>query len=317
MLITIGYHILHIFYPLFYSSFQNKIVNLCPTKNMGLMKQQVYNLKEFAARHHLESIFGAYAAYIYIDDLFEKNFIEMAQERTLFTKLMLVNKGSIKMGVLQHGIETEDSDRILSASELLVVSPKHIVSFSDMSQDFEAEIIFVDEEIAADVVYQLSDDKQKSALDIFHMIRDIVRHQHINKVEMIQSMVNVLKLLVSELPYENVTITRDLKHKKDVYEIFLHLLYRHFRTERQIRFYADKLNVSAPYLSRMIKDISGTTVNDHIASLLYKEICNLLHQTDMSMGEIATYLNFSNQSAMTNFFKIRAGMTPLAYRNQL
>lgn len=317
MLITIGYHILHIFYPLFYSSFQNKIVNLCPTKNMGLMKQQVYNLKEFAARHHLESIFGAYAAYIYIDDLFEKNFIEMAQERTLFTKLMLVNKGSIKMGVLQHGIETEDSDRILSASELLVVSPKHIVSFSDMSQDFEAEIIFVDEEIAADVVYQLSDDKQKSALDIFHMIRDIVRHQHINKVEMIQSMVNVLKLLVSELPYENVIITRDLKHKKDVYEIFLHLLYRHFRTERQIRFYADKLNVSTPYLSRMIKDISGTTVNDHIASLLYKEICNLLHQTDMSMGEISTYLNFSDQSAMTNFFKIRAGMTPLAYRNQL
>lgn len=317
MLITIGYHILHIFYPLLYSSFQNKIVNLCPTKNMGLMKQQVYNLKEFAARHHLESIFGAYAAYIYIDDLFEKNFIEMAQERTLFTKLMLVNKGSIKMGVLQHGIETEDSDRILSASELLVVSPKHIVSFSDMSQDFEAEIIFVDEEIAADVVYQLSDDKQKSALDIFHMIRDIVRHQHINKVEMIQSMVNVLKLLVSELPYENVIITRDLKHKKDVYEIFLHLLYRHFRTERQIRFYADKLNVSTPYLSRMIKDISGTTVNDHIASLLYKEICNLLHQTDMSMGEISTYLNFSDQSAMTNFFKIRAGMTPLAYRNQL
>lgn len=265
----------------------------------------------------LKAYLGLMPHIFYIDDLFEKNFIEMAQERTLFTKLMLVNKGSIKMGVLQHGIETEDSDRILSASELLVVSPKHIVSFSDMSQDFEAEVIFVDEEIAADVVYQLSDDKQKSTLDIFHMIRDIVRHQHINKVEMIQSMVNVLKLLVSELPYENVTITRDLKHKKDVYEIFLHLLYRHFRTERQIRFYADKLNVSAPYLSRMIKDISGTTVNDHIASLLYKEICNLLQQTDMSMGEISTYLNFSDQSAMTNFFKIRAGMTPLAYRNQL
>lgn len=317
LLITFGYQVLHIFYPFFYCSFQNKIVNLCLTKNMGLMKQQVYNLKEFAARHHLESIFGAYAAHIHIDDLCEKDFIEMALERTLFTKLMLVNRGSIRMGILQHGVETEKSDRMLSASELLVVSPKHIVTFSDMSDDFEAEIIFVDEEIAADVVYQLSDDKLKSALDIFHMIGDIVRHQHINKVEMIQSMVNVLKLLVSELPYENVTITRDLKHKKDVYEIFLHLLYRHFRTERQIRFYADKLNVSAPYLSRMIKDISGTTVNDHIASLLYKEICNLLHQTDMSMGEISTYLNFSNQSAMTNFFKIRAGMTPLAYRNQL
>ena len=49
------------------------------------MKQQVYNLKEFAARHHLESIFGAYAAHIYIDDLCENEFKEMALERTLFT----------------------------------------------------------------------------------------------------------------------------------------------------------------------------------------------------------------------------------------
>ena len=44
-----------------------------------MKQQQVYNLKEFAARHHLESIFGAYAAHIYIDDLCEKDFIEMAQ----------------------------------------------------------------------------------------------------------------------------------------------------------------------------------------------------------------------------------------------
>lgn len=280
------------------------------------MKQQVYNLKEFAAQHHLESIFGAYAAHIYIDDLCENELKEMALERTLFTKLVLVTKGNIKMQVLQQGAETDVPERMLIPSELLVISPKHVIAFSDMSADFEAEAILVDEEISADVVYQLSADKQKAALDIFHMIRDIVRHQHIYKVEMIQSMVNVLKLLVSELPYENVSVTRDLRHKKEVYEIFLHLLYRHFRTERQIRFYADKLNVSSPYLSRMIKEISGTTVNDHITSLLYKEICNLLKQSDMTMREIVDYLHFSDQSAMSNFFKLRSGMSPLAYRNQ-
>lgn len=73
---------------------------------------------------------------------------------------------------------------------------------------------FVDEEISNDLVYHLSDDKLKAALDIIHMIRDIVRHQHIYKVEMIQSMVNVLKLLVSELPYDSLLSTRDLRHKR-------------------------------------------------------------------------------------------------------
>ena len=166
---------------------------------------------------------------------------------------------------------------------MLVVSPKHVYKFTEISEDLEVECVFVDEEISNDLVYHLSDDKLKAALDIFHMIRDIVRHQHIYKVEMIQSMVNVLKLLVSELPYDSLLSTRDLRHKKNVYEIFLHLLYRNFKSERQIRFYADKLNVSSAYLSRMVKEISGTTVNDHITSLLYKEICNLLKQSDMTM----------------------------------
>ena len=57
-------------------------------------------------------------------------------------------------------------------------------------------------------------------------------------------------------------------------------------------------------------------LRQHSNPLLYKEICNLLKQSDMTMGEIADYLHFNDQSALTNFFKTRAGMTPLAYRNQ-
>ena len=133
---------------------------------------------------------------------------------------------------------------------------------------------------------------------------------------MIRSMFNVLKLIIEELPYEQCSVSRDLGHKKEVYEIFLHHLYRNYRKERQIRFYADKLNVSTAYMSRLVKEISGSTVNEHVTSLVYKEICNLLKQTDMTMGEIADHLSFSDQSAMTNFFKQRSGMTPLAYRNK-
>ena len=268
-----------------------------------MKQQQVYNLKEFAAKYQLKDIFGAYAAHIHTDVLTGSVLRDMASERTLFYKILLVKSGSVKF-------------EVVLGSDLLVVSPKHVYKFTEISEDFEAECVFVDEEISNDLVYHLSDDKLKAALDIIHMIRDIVRHQHIYKVEMIQSMVNVLKLLVSELPYDSLLSTRDLRHKKNVYEIFLHLLYRNFKSERQIRFYADKLNVSSAYLSRMVKEISGTTVNDHITSLLYKEICNLLKQSDMTMGEIADYLHFNDQSALTNFFKTRAGMTPLSYRNQ-
>lgn len=63
-----------------------------------MKQQQVYNLKEFAARHHLESIFGAYAAHIYIDDLCEKDFIEMAQERHLVHETRVGDQGKNQNG---------------------------------------------------------------------------------------------------------------------------------------------------------------------------------------------------------------------------
>ena len=243
-------------------------------------QQKVYNLEEFATKYHIKDIYGAYAAYFSVS-----GFNSMVKERTLFTKILLVKQGSCRM-LLQQTIGDEQSIQLAE-------------TFADHATR-----------------YQLTYEKDKSITDTFHFIRDIVRRQHINKVEMIRSMFNVLKLIIEELPYEDCSVTHDLGHKKQVYEIFLHHLYRNFRKERQIRFYADKLNVSPAYLSRLVKEISGSTINEHATSLVYKEICNLLTQTDMSMGEIAAYLNFSDQSAMTNFFKQRSGMSPLAYRNK-
>ena len=241
----------------------------------------------------------------------DRGFDKMVRERTLFTKLMITLQGNCQMQL------NDQSAISLKPGDILIMTDKETASICQMSQDFEAECILVDEQFAEKVtLFHLTDDKLKSVTDIFHFVRDIVRHQHINKVEMIKSMFNVLKLIIDELPYEQCSATHDLGHKKEVYEIFLHHLYRNFRKERQIRFYADKLNVSTAYLSRLVKEISGSTVNDHVTSLVYKETCNLLKQSDMTMGEIADSLSFSDQSAMSNFFKQRSGMSPLAYRNQ-
>ena len=279
-----------------------------------MMKQQtVYNLEDFATKYHLDDIFGAYAAHfsVTIDD--GGDFIEMVEKRTLFTKLLLVKQGSCKILLNEKGAESIE----LKSSELLIVPVKDTAKLQTISGDFEAECVLIDESFTTQATrYHLSIDKYKSIIDIFHFIRDIVRHQHINKIEMINGMFNVLRLIIEELPYETCILPHDLRHKKEAYEIFLHHLYRNFRKERQIRFYANKLNISSVYLSRLVKEISGTTVNDHVTTLVYKEICNLLKQSDMTMGEIADELSFSDQSAMTNFFKQRSGMTPLAYRNK-
>lgn len=280
--------------------------------------QQIYNLEEFANRYQLTDIFGAYAAYISVGltlptgvDVLH-HFKEMVQQRTLFTKLLLIRKGTATVHISDH-----DERKTLNADSLLVMTSRHIIHEIEFSPDFAAECVLVDTDMVNEnTIYHLTEEKHKSVSDVFNIIHNIVRHQHINKVEMIQSMFNVLRLILEELPYEERSISHDFKHKKEVYEIFLHHLYRNFRQERQIRFYASKMNVSTAYLSRLVKEISGSTINEHVTSLIYKEACNLLSHSDMTIGEIADALSFSDQSALTNFFKMRAGMTPLAYRNK-
>lgn len=283
-----------------------------------MKQQQIYNLEEFANKYQLTDIFGAYAAYISVGftlptgvDVLH-HFKEMVQQRTLFTKLLLIRKGTATVVISE-----QDERKTLNADSLLVMTSRHVINEIELSPDFEAECVLVDTDMVDEnTIYHLTEEKHKSVSDVFNIIHNIVRHQHINKVEMIQSMFNVLRLILEELPYEERSISHDFKHKKEVYEIFLHHLYRNFRKERQIRFYASKMNVSTAYLSRLVKEISGSTINEHVTSLIYKEACNLLSHSDMSIGEIADALSFSDQSALTNFFKMRAGMTPLAYRNK-
>lgn len=280
--------------------------------------QQIYNLEEFANKYQLTDIFGAYAAYFSVGftqptgvDVLH-HFKEMVQQRTLFTKLLLIRKGTATVV-----INEQDERKTLNADSLLVMTSRHVINEIELTPDFEAECVLVDTDMVDEnTIYHLTEEKHKSVRDVFNIIHNIVRHQHINKVEMIQSMFNVLRLILEELPYEERSISHDFKHKKEVYEIFLHHLYRNFRKERQIRFYASNMNVSTAYLSRLVKEISGSTINEHVTSLIYKEACNLLSHSDMSIGEIADALSFSDQSALTNFFKMRAGMTPLAYRNK-
>lgn len=280
--------------------------------------QQIYNLEEFANKYQLTDIFGAYAAYFSVGfthptgvDVLH-HFKEMVQQRTLFTKLLLIRKGTATVV-----INEQDERKTLNADSLLVMTSRHVINEIELTPDFKAECVLVDTDMVdKNTIYHLTEEKHKSVSDVFNIIHNIVRHQHINKVEMIQSMFNVLRLILEELPYEERSISHDFKHKKEVYEIFLHHLYRNFRKERQIRFYASNMNVSTAYLSRLVKEISGSTINEHVTSLIYKEACNLLSHSDMSIGEIADALSFSDQSALTNFFKMRAGMTPLAYRNK-
>ena len=74
--------------------------------------QQIYNLEEFANKYQLTDIFGAYAAYLSVGftqptgvDVLH-HFKEMVQQRTLFTKLLLIRKGTATIVISEQDKST-------------------------------------------------------------------------------------------------------------------------------------------------------------------------------------------------------------------
>lgn len=108
--------------------------------------------------------------------------------------------------------------------------------------------------------------------------------------------------------------TENLKRQKDLFRQFKKLLMTNYRQQHTIAFYADQLNISNAYLSRIIKSVTGRTVLSHINELLCADACRLLECTNMDIKEIANLLGFTSQSAFGKFFMRQQKTTPLKYR---
>ncbi len=108
-----------------------------------------------------------------------------------------------------------------------------------------------------------------------------------------------------------------LSRKEEISSEFVSLLRDNFITHRDVSFYADKLCVSAKYLSKVIKETLGKTPSELVYDYVLTESKVLLSSTDMTIQQIAYELNFETLDLFGKFFKRLAGCSPREYRNRL
>lgn len=89
-----------------------------------------------------------------------------------------------------------------------------------------------------------------------------------------------------------------------------------YRKERKVLFYADRLHLSASYLSTVIKRVSGKTAAEWIDDYVVLEAKALLKSTKLTIQQISDELNFPSQSFFGKYFKRITGMSPKEYREQ-
>ena len=130
----------------------------------------------------------------------------------------------------------------------------------------------------------------------------------------------VIENLIRVFYYGGISKFRNIERsnttpKNSIVERFMELVQEHYREERLIGFYADKLCITPKYLSKLVKENTGRSAGEWIDSHVILEARAMLQSSDMTIQQIAASLNFPNQSFFGKYFKRATGLSPKQYRS--
>lgn len=164
-------------------------------------------------------------------------------------------------------------------------------------------------------IQSLSENEMECMKAMLNLYKDInIGQLHYNGL--LQHLSNLLLLRFAEILRSGcMSDTSKVSHSVEIYREFRKLLINNYLKEHYIQFYSSQLSVSPTYLSRIVRKISGRTVNEHIAHMLITEARRLLDCTDMTVKQISYRLGFSDQAAFGKFFRNQFGTSPTAYRS--
>ena len=78
---------------------------------------------------------------------------------------------------------------------------------------------------------------------------------------------------------------------------------------------AENFHLSAPYISKYIKDKSGKTFGEHVTQIRMKRAKTLLKNGNMTVENISYAVGYPNAEHFSRTFKKVFQMTPIQYRN--
>lgn len=145
--------------------------------------------------------------------------------------------------------------------------------------------------------------------------KENVQYQHL-KLELIKSMGQIICYEILNMYFTNQPLQPLQQGKKDVvFQNFMLSLFRFYRKERDVSFYARMQHITPRYFSAIIKEKTGDSALQWIVRMVITEAKQLLEESDLSIKEIADQLNFPTQSFFGKYFKQYVGVSPKEYRN--
>lgn len=102
-----------------------------------------------------------------------------------------------------------------------------------------------------------------------------------------------------------------------IYDQFIHHVQRDCLTQREVKFYAERLHITPKHLNFICKQNTGVSASGWIQRFVKERLVILLENERLSITEIANMMNFSSYSFFTRYVKKTLGTTPSEFRNRM
>ena len=300
--------------------------NFVPSKFFIVM----YYLQDYFnkfGKEHLNELWNGKMACAFFNAARAMTNNEMTESLNCYT-FSLITQGEMS---LMNGSTTLS----FSKNDIYTYYPGSLLHINDVSDDFEAISLMVDEQMAhsaqafrnllqASMIPLSKFGKSKISLTsedasrvqtVMLLISEYISQSLPLKNEILEMLYSVfIDDLISIQAFEKARFAIS-KQTEEIFISFYALLQKNYIEQHHIGFYADALNITTTYLSRIVKSLSGRTVVECIDEMLAVEAVWLLKSTPLTVAQIADRLNFSTSAAFDKFFKRMRGCTPLSVRD--
>ncbi|MGL5787666.1 MAG: helix-turn-helix domain-containing protein [Bacteroidales bacterium] len=142
--------------------------------------------------------------------------------------------------------------------------------------------------------------------------------EHSYRAKLVKALLIVYILEIYEItrPFIDTLRGKTTNYNAFIISQFYELVHLHHFDNKNVQFYADKLNISARYLYKITMNVLKMTPKELIDYYVIAAAKKLLLTTIMTNQQIADKLNFSDQSGFGQYFKRNVGMSPAVYRQK-
>lgn len=291
-----------------------------------MLKKQILNTDFRKAQNVLADADFIEDDIIFFDKM-DATIAARAPRRMTFILVALCIRGHAELSI-------DTQMREVVKNDVIIISERHVVDDFRSSDDMECLCMIISTRFFYEIVKSVSDmsslflfsrnhpvtglssDEVALFRRYFFLLKEKTSERDNRfRRDVVKTLVLAMFYDLSNIIYRMNTYSEKKQSRADViFTDFIRLVEDNFRNQRRVGWYAEQMSITPKYLSETVKQISKRTPNEWIDSYVTLELRVLLKNSAKSIKEIATEMNFPNQSFLGKYFKEHVGMSPSEYR---